>query len=182
MNTGDKGSEGAPKSVPGQGASSRIGMVLSVMKWTAIAAFGLIGVLIILGVGGVRLPFWFPNTDISHKKPYADFLGREYRVTGHVTALAWNDFPDKTKILNVSLMPSPGARNRFVSYSIPLQSGQRVRILSAWRQFSIVEFTYFYVVNVPGAGLPDGIPITMDVSAKGVPDPLIYEASDKAGR
>jgi len=168
----------------GRRACPRIRTVFYVIMWTVVSAFGLIAVLssalIILGVGGYRVP-WFPSTDVSHEKPYADFVGREYRVTGHVTALAWNDFPDKAKILRVSLTP-PAARNRFVSYSIPLQLGQRVRIISAWRQFELVEFTYEYVVNVPGAGLPDGIPITMKVSADGVPDPLIYEAIDKAGR
>jgi hypothetical protein len=182
MNAGDHGARGAPTSAAGYGAASRIRMVLSILKRTVLAAFGLIAVLIILGVGGVRLPFWFRSTDVSHEKPYADFVGREYRVTGQVSALAWNAFPDKAKILNVSLMPSPGARNRFVSYSIPLQPGQRVRIISAWRQFALVEFTYRYVVNVPGAGLPEAIPITMKVSADGVPDPLIYEPIDKAVR
>ena len=161
-------------------ASSRIKMVFSVMMWTVVAAFGLIAVLfsagIILGVGGYPSPF--PDTDVSHEKPYADFIGREYRVTGHVSAFAWNDFPDKEKILSVSLTHRQ-ARNRFVSYSIPLQRGQRVRIISAWRHFALVEFTYEYVVNVPGAGLPDGIPITMKVNADGVPDPLIYEAVNK---
>jgi hypothetical protein len=133
-----------------------------------------------LGVGGVRLPFWFPNTEVTHDRPYADFVGREYRVKGHVTALAWNDFPDKAKILSVSLTP-PSAHNRFVSYSIPLKLEQRVRIVSAWRQFELVEFSYEYVVDVPGAGLPEGIPITMKVNSDGVPDPLLYEAIDKAG-
>ena len=155
--------------------------MVSIIKWTVLAALGLIGVAIILGVGGVRLPFWFPNTEVTHEMPYADFVGREYRVTGHVTALAWNDFPNKAKILNVSLMSPPGARNRFVSYSIPLQLGQRVRIISAWRKFALVEFTYYYIVSVPGAGLPDGIPITMKVNSDGVPDSLVYEAIDKAG-
>lgn len=164
---------------PSRGASSRIRMVVSVMKWAALTALGLIAAVIILGIGGVRLPFWFPNTEVTHERPYADFVGREYRVTGHVTALAWNDFPNKTNILSISLMPPPGVRNRFVSYSIPLQIGQRVHIISAWRRFALVEFTYHYVVNVPGAGLPDGIPITMKVNSDGVPDPLIYEAIDK---
>lgn len=167
---------------PRRDAASPIAMVFSVLKWTALAAFGLFVLLIILGVGGVRLPSWFPKTDISRERPYADFVGREYRVTGQVTAVAWNDFPDKAKILNVLLMPSPGTRNRFVPYGIPLQPGQRVRIISAWRQFALVEFTYRYVVDVPGAGLPDGIPITMMVSADGVPDPRMYEVIDRAVR
>lgn len=156
-------------------------MVISVLKWIAFTAFGLFTVAIVFGVGGVRLPFWFPDTELTHQRPYADFVGREYRVTGHVSALAWNDFPNKTKILNVSLMPSPGARNRFVSYSVPLRLGQRIHIISAWRTFALVEFTYHYMVSVPGAGLPDGIPITMMVNADGVPDPLIYEEIEGAG-
>ena len=180
MNAGDQDSQGAPTGAPDRDAHPRIRLVVSVMKWTAVTAFGLLAVVIMLGVGGIRLPFWFPNTEVTHERPFSDFVGREYRVTGHVTALAWNDFPDKAKILNVSLMPSPGARNRFVSYSIPLQLGQSVRIISAWRQFGLVEFTYKYIVSVPGAGLPDGIPITMRVNSDGVPDPLVYEAIDKA--
>ena len=177
MNAG----EDAPQNAPGHDAPSRIGTVFSVIKWTALGAFGLVAALVVLGVGGVRIPFWFPETDISQEKPYADFIGREYRVTGPVNALAWNDFPDKATILSVSLMPSPGARNRFVSYSIPLQLGQRVRIINARRQFVLFEFTYDYVVDAPGAGLPDGIPITMKVSVDGIPDPLIYKAIGQSG-
>ncbi len=103
-------------------------MVISALKWAAFATFGLLAGLILLGIGGVRLPFLLHSTDVTNEKPFADFVGREYRVRGHVTAMAWNDFPDKTKILSVSLMPSPGARNRFVSYTILLKVGQRIRI------------------------------------------------------
>ena len=70
-------------------------------------------------------------------------------------------------------------RNRFVSYEIRLKPGQRVRIISAWRQFSLAGLTSRYVVSVPGGGLPDGIPVTMDVKSDGVPDPLIYEPIDR---
>jgi hypothetical protein len=56
-----------------------------------------------------------------------------------------------------------------------LKPGQRVRIVSAWRQFALVEFARHYVVSVPGAELPDRIPVKMYVSSDGVPDPLVYE-------
>ena len=181
MNTGDHNSQGAQTGGSDHNAHPRIRMVVSVMKLTAVTAFGLLAVLIILGVGGIRLPFWFPDTDISDQKPYADFVGREYRVTGNVTALAWNDFPDKTKILTVSLSPSPGTRNRFVSYSIALPRGQKVRLTGAWRQVVLFGFSYHYAVEVPGTALPDGVPITMTVNSDGVPDPLLYEAIEKAG-
>ena len=89
--------------------------MVSVMKWTGFTALGLFALVIILAVGGIRLPFWFPNTEVTQEKPYSDFVGREYRVLGPVTALAWNDFPDKAKIMSISLTPPPGTRNRFVS-------------------------------------------------------------------
>jgi len=177
MNAREKDLEGAP----GRGAYPRMRMVVFVMKWTGFTALGLFALAVILALGGTRLPFWFPSTEVTQEKPYSDFVGREYRVTGPVTALAWNDFPDKIKILSISLTRPPGTRNRFVSYSVPLQLGQRVRIIRAWRQFTLAEFTYHYVVSVPGAGLPDGIPITMTVNSDGVPDPLVYEAIGKAG-
>ena len=72
-------------------------------------------------------------------------------------------------------MPPPGVDNRFVSYVTPLKPGQRVRIVSAWRRFALVEFSRYYVVSLPDAGLPKGIEITMAVNSDGVPDPLIYE-------
>jgi hypothetical protein len=76
----------------------------------AFAAFGLPALAIVLTVGGVRS--LFPPTEITRQEPYSDFIGREYRVTSDVSAYAWNDFPDKTKILSISLMPPPGVRNR----------------------------------------------------------------------
>jgi hypothetical protein len=68
----------------------------------------------------------------------------------------------------------PGVDNRFISYVTPLQLGQTVRVICAWRHFALFEFTEYYVVAVPGAGLPEGIPITMDVNSDGIPDLRVY--------
>ena len=141
----------------------------------AFAACGLLALAIVLTVSGVRSPF--PPTEITHQAPYSDFIGREYRVTSDVSAYAWNDFPDKTKILSISLMPTPGIRNRFVSYVIPLQHGQGIRLVRAWREFP--SFAKFYEVSVPGAGLPAGIRITMRVSSNGIPDASVYAPIDR---
>jgi hypothetical protein len=131
-------------------------------------------------VGYVRNSFSVPDTEITHQKPYADYVGREYRVASDVSAYAWNDFPDKDKILSITLMPPPGVRNRFVSYVTPLKAGQRVRIVSAWRHWVLFGFDKYYVVLVPGAGLPDGVDIAIhDVNSDGVPDPLVYEPLDR---
>ena len=150
---------------------------LPVIKWTVLSAIGLFGAIFIIGLGGYRIPFWPSDTEVTYEKPFSSYIGRELHVTGAVTALAWNDFPDKSKILVVSLTSPPGASNRFVSRRIPLRLGQKVIILSAWRSLSLVEFTYYYLVSVPGAGLPEDIPIHLKVDADGVPDTLVYKST-----
>jgi hypothetical protein len=149
------------------------GSRFTIAKWLVLAACGLLALVIVLGVGGVQLPW--PPTEITQQKPYADFVGREYRVISSVSAYAWNDYPDKAKIQSFSLLPPPGVRNRFVSYVTPLQPGQRVRITSAWRHFLLLGLDRYYVVSVPGAGLPEGIEITMGVNSDGIPDRRVYE-------
>lgn len=142
-------------------------------KWLVFAFFG----LLMLALGGTQTPW--PATEVTHQKPYADFVGREYRVVSEVSAYAWNDFPDKDKVLSISLMPPPGVRNRFVSYVTPLQRGQRIRIVSAWRHLHLFGFDKYYNVLVPGAGLPEGVDITIDMNSDGFLDPLVYEPIDR---
>jgi hypothetical protein len=134
-------------------------------------------VLIVWGVAGYDSPF--PIVEITHQRPYADIVGREYRVVGDVRAITSNDFPDKSRLLRISLMSPPTIRNRFVSSEIRLKPGQTVRIVSAWRQFALVEYARHYVVSVPGAELPDGVPVIMNVKSDGVPDSRLYEPIEK---
>jgi hypothetical protein len=60
-----------------------------------------------------------------------------------------------------------------------LEASQTVLIVSAWLQFGLVGFNRHYVVVVPGAGLPDGIPVKMYMNADGVPDPRVCEPVDQ---
>jgi hypothetical protein len=150
-------------------------IVVAVVKAAAFATLAVVALAIVLTAGGVRSPFL--RTEITHRQPYSNFIGREYRVTSDVRAYWWNEFPDKTKILQISLMPSPGIRNRFVSYVTPLHPGQKIRLVSAWRE--LPSFNTYYVVSVPGAGLPEGIQVSMAVNSDGIPDPRVYEPTDK---
>jgi hypothetical protein len=155
----------------------RLRILIGLALRVALTVVGLLALGIVWGIAGYASPF--PVVEITHQKPYADFVGREYRVVGDVRAIAWNDFPDKARILEISLMPPPGVRNRFVTSQTRLKPGQIVRIVSAWRQFALVEFTRHYVVSVPDAGFPDGVPVTMNVKSDGVPDSRVYELMDK---
>ena len=101
--------------------------------YVGLAAVAYLAIVVVLTAGGVLSPF--PVTDISGRQPYADVIGREYRVVGNVIAVAWNDFPDKETILSIALNSPPGSANRFVSWTVPLKQGQVVRITGAQRQF-----------------------------------------------
>ena len=157
--------------------STHLRKIVVVAACVAFAAFALLVIGIVLGIAGYG-PRW-QGTDVTRQKPYSDFIGREYRVIGDISAYAWNDFPDKAKILTITLSPPPGTRNRFVSSVTPLQKGQRVRVLSAWRSYDLLEIIRRYAVAVPDAGLPNGGPITMRVGSDGVPDPRFFEPIDQ---
>ena len=149
------------------------------------AAFGMVVllVLVVLAIADSGILSPFPDTEITQQKPFADFIGREYRVISTVSAYAWNDFPDKDKIRTITLDPPPGTRNRFVSWVAPLKLGQLVRLTSAWQHTTISGPSRYYVVSVPGAELPEGIKIALDVESDGVPNPHIYESvPQSAGR
>ena len=116
----------------------------------------------------------FPVTDISDRQPYANFIGREYRLTADLLAIAWNDFPDKEKILAVTLTPPPGTKNRFVSATVPVQRGRRLRIVAARQQWLFDGVGRWYVVSLPGVELPDG-PIKVWMNGEGIPDPAWFQ-------
>jgi len=153
------------------------------MKFVKFVIFGAAGLVALPGIlfiaVDVAMEVPAPKTEVTNRKPFADYIGREYRVVGNVSALAWNDFPDKDKVVSISLMSPPLVRNRFVSYSRPLKPGQKLRIISAWRSLTVDGFIYKYGVGLPGSGLSEGIPTTMNVNADGVPDPLVYEPIEK---
>ena len=60
-----------------------------------------------------------------------------------------------------------------------MERGQRIRILSARRSYTMVDIVRYYVVSVPDAGLPTGVEIEMNVGPDGVPDRRLYEPIDK---
>jgi len=150
-------------------------LIKGIIAYTALAVAGLVALLVMviaLGMSGLQSPF--PPREITQRKPYAGFVGAEYRTVSDVIAHAWNDYPDKQKLLTITLYTPPGVANRFVSYRVPLQRGQTVRILSAWQQLQLFGYHRYYVVSVPGAGLPEGIPIKVSMDSEGRLDPKVY--------
>lgn len=100
-----------------------------------------------------------------------------------VYALAWNDFPDENRILDVTLMTPPLVSNRFVSSRTRLATGQPVRIVGARLRrrgfFLLGTADYHYIVSIPGVRLPEGIPVQMDIDRGGIPNPAVYAPAER---
>jgi hypothetical protein len=150
--------------------------LLNIAKWAIVGAGVLLGVAIILGIAGYGTA---PRIDVREQKPYADYIGREYRIVGDVSACAWNDFPDKDTLLSITLTPTPCADNRFVSYVVPVARGKRVRIDSAYRSYALGDIMENYVVSVADATLPKDVPVTVRVDSDGILDRRFYEPIDR---
>jgi hypothetical protein len=78
------------------------------MKFAKLVMFGAIGAVavgaILLTVAGAGMQIPARRADVTNRRPFVGFVGREYRVGGNVSALAWNGFPDKQRIVSISLM------------------------------------------------------------------------------
>jgi hypothetical protein len=128
---------------------------------------------------GMQVPA-APASEVTRQKPFVDYIGREYRVVGDVSASAWNDFPDKSTLRSITLSsPDLLVRNRFVSFVKRLNKGQTVRLLSAWTGGTHAGLTHHYRVELPGAGLPEGVPTELGVTSDGLPNPTLYQRVEK---
>lgn len=149
--------------------------LLNMAKWAVIGAGVLLAVAIVLGIAGYGTA---PRVNVSKQKPYADYIGREYRVVGDVSACAWNDFPDKDRILSITLTPTPCADNRFVSYVVAVARGKRVRIISAYRSYALGGIIENYVVSVADTSLPADVAVTVRVGSDGILERRFYQPID----
>ena len=150
-------------------------LIKGIIAYSALAVGGLVAALalvVALAMGGCRTPF--PTTEITHRQPYVNFVGRDYRVVSEVVAHVWNEYPDEQTISSVSLIRPPGVANRFVSQRISLKPGQTLRIVSAWQRFGLFGYDKYYIVSIPNAGLPETVPIIVGMNSDAVPDPETY--------
>jgi len=48
-------------------------IIRTLVKWLVFATGGLLALAIVVGVGGIQVPW--PPTETTQQKPYADFIG-----------------------------------------------------------------------------------------------------------
>jgi hypothetical protein len=117
-------------------------------------------VCLMVGLGGCTQG----REEITFTKPYADFIGREYRViTDDLHAYGVYDSLDSKKLIEITLIPGVGIGGPEIAFRKPVPKGQVIRILSAWQKSMLFERRIYYLVSVPNSELPQGVPIQVEL-------------------
>jgi hypothetical protein len=131
--------------------------------------------LLVISIAGYKVPFLPQDSDVSHLSPFSDYIGKELEVQGSADLIAWNDFPDKEKILSFTLVCNSGAKNRFVSYVKPLRDGQKMVVQSVWKSFLLFETRYYYKVKLKGLDIPAEIEVELSIGLDGKPNSSCFK-------
>jgi hypothetical protein len=141
----------------------------------ALVLITLVGALLAIGIAGYKVPFLPQDSDVSHLSPFSDYIGKELEVQGSADLVAWNDFPDKERILSYTVVCNSGYKNRFVSHVKPLKDGQKMVVQSAWKSFLLFETNYYYKVKLQDMDIPAEIDVKLNVGLDGKPNPSCFK-------
>jgi hypothetical protein len=104
-----------------------------------------------------------PGEEITTRKPYADLIGARYSVIGDLEAYGVYESLDNRTLSYVILVPPPGVGGPEFPFHRTVPKGQLITILSAWRQFVLLEKGIYYLVAVENSDLPQGIPVRLEL-------------------
>ena len=119
--------------------------------------------------------------ELTFTRPYANFIGAEYRLVGEVNAHGiYEDLNHRVAPSYIVLIPGVGIGGPEVAFKRPIAKGQTIKILSAWRAHALLYSRVYYVVTSPDTDLPHDVPVRIDLSRgnEGVDaelNPGIYE-------
>jgi hypothetical protein len=121
-----------------------------------------------------------PHEEITRTTPYSGMIGTEYEVTADDLYAygIYESLPGKS-VSWITLVPGVGIDGPEVAFRRHIFRGQPIKIISAWRAPILLEDAIYYRVAMPGADVPDDVPIRLELARgneAGGPDlnPKIY--------
>lgn len=98
--------------------------------------------------------------DVSKQKPYADMIGRTYRIVGEVGAFGIYVSGSDSVPTFVALYPqSEAPSGPEVTLSRSLERGRTFRIVKATLFDTPIDDTLFYTVELAGEPIAAGVPV-----------------------
>lgn len=103
--------------------------------------------------------------ELTLTDPYAHIVGIEYRVIAEVNAYGIYEDMDRKSISFIELIPtSVVISGPEVAFKNRIAKGQKIRVLSAWRERKLLHSNVYYVIALQDEGLPRDIQIRIDLS------------------
>jgi hypothetical protein len=104
------------------------------------------------------------HDELTTTKPYADLIGAEYEIaTSDVRAYGIYSLDNRT-LGWVQLMGGQGASGPEVAFRKNVKRGTTIKILSAWRSYSLTDSDDYYVVAIDGIDLPSNVPVRVELN------------------
>jgi hypothetical protein len=118
--------------------------------------------------------------EVTQTSPYVQVVGTEYRVIAEVDAYGIYEDLDKKVISYITLIPGVGIGGPEVAFRKRISKGQKITLLSAWRERKILHSDVYYVIALQDADLPRDVQVRIELSRgnEGVNaelNPRVYE-------
>jgi hypothetical protein len=102
--------------------------------------------------------------DLSLTGQYAQVVGSEYDVISEVDAYGIYEDLDRKVIAYIELIPGVGISGPEVAFKKRIAKGQKIKVLSAWRERKLLYSDVYYVVALQDEGLPRDIQVRIGLS------------------
>lgn len=103
--------------------------------------------------------------ELTRTSPYAQIVGTEYRIVAPVDAYGIYGNLDNRKVISyIELIPGVGIAGPEVAFRKRIAKGQKITVLSAWRERKLLYSDVYYVIALQGADLPPDIQVRIDLS------------------
>lgn len=103
--------------------------------------------------------------ELTLTSPYAEIIGAEYRVVAEVIAHGvYENLNQRVAPSYITLVPGVGFDGPEVAFRKPIAKGQNIKILSAWREHTLLYNRVYYQVTVQDTDLPHDVPVRIDLS------------------
>lgn len=102
--------------------------------------------------------------ELTLTSPYAQVVGTEYQVIAQVDAYGIYEDMDRKAIAYIELIPGVGISGPEVAFQKRIAKGQKIKVLSAWRERKLLYSDVYYVIALHDEGLPRDIQVRIELS------------------
>lgn len=102
--------------------------------------------------------------ELTSTSPYANIIDAEYRIIAEVKAYGIYESLDRKVVSYITLIPGSGIAGPEVAFERRVKKGQKIKILSVWREHKLLNDDVYYVVTFQDTDLPRDVQVRIELS------------------